>query len=71
LNLPWSRWHLTPELIQQQQLGIAPPAVPESARQIDLPHMLDLSVLLGYWNRLLYPLVEQEHTGKVIFAGGR
>jgi len=70
LNLPWSRWHLTPELIQQQQLGITPPAVPESARQIDLPHMLDLSVLLGYWNRLLYPLVEQEHTGKVIFAGG-
>jgi CRISPR-associated protein Cmr2 len=70
LNLPWSRWHLTPDLIQQQQLGIDPPTVPESPRQIDLPHMLDLSVLLSYWNRLLYPLVEQEHRGKVIFAGG-
>jgi hypothetical protein len=71
LKLPWSRWHPTPEAIADYHLGINPPTIPENTtRQLDLPHILDLSLLFGCWNQLLYPLTEQHHNGKVIFAGG-
>lgn len=71
LQLLWSRWHPTPDAIAQYNLGISAPAIPSnSARQIDLPHILDLSVLFGLWNQLLYALTEKHHNAKVIFAGG-
>jgi len=70
-KLPWSRWHPDAEQITAHQLSIDPPqAPPGQPRQLELPHMLDLSVLFGHWNQLLYPLVEAQHSGKVIFAGG-
>ncbi|MCS7226927.1 MAG: hypothetical protein NZ821_08055, partial [Gloeomargarita sp. SKYB31] len=69
-NLAWSRWHLDEAKIEQFGLGIPAPKVPPVPRRIELPHMLDLSVLFGYWNELLYALVEEHHLGKVIFAGG-
>jgi CRISPR-associated protein Cmr2 len=70
-KLAWSRWHPDNEQITTHQLGIAPPqAPPGQHRQLELPHMLDLSVLFSHWNQLLYPLVEEKHSGKVIFAGG-
>lgn len=71
LNLLWSRWHPSPERIAQYGLSIDPPNLPANAkRQLDLPHILDLSVLFGCWNQLLYPLAEEHHNAKVIFAGG-
>jgi hypothetical protein len=71
LKLQWSRWHPNPDAIAQHQLNIDPPSVPANAtRQLDLPHVLDLSVLFGCWNQLLYPLAERHHNAKVIFAGG-
>lgn len=70
-NLSWSRWHLDAEQIAARGLGIDPPqASPGQPRRLELPHMLDLSVLFDRWNQLLDPLVEQQHSGKVIFAGG-
>ncbi len=70
-NLPWQNWHPNPEVLTRWNLDLPPPAVPPvGSRQLDLPHMLDLSVLFGYWNRLLYPLVQEHHNGRVIFAGG-
>lgn len=70
-QLLWSQWHLTSQQIQQYQLDIDPPQVPaDTPRKIELPHCLDLSILFDYWNRLLYPLTEQHHPCKVIFAGG-
>ncbi|MBD2426215.1 type III-B CRISPR-associated protein Cas10/Cmr2 [Phormidium sp. FACHB-1136] len=70
-NLPWSRWHPDAEQIAARGLGIDPPqAPPGQPRRLELPHMLDLSVLFDRWNQLLDPLVEQQHSGKVIFAGG-
>ncbi len=68
--LSWGQWHLTPEIIQDYQLNIQPPAVPAIPRKLEIPHILDLSILFSYWNQLLYPLTEQHHDGKVIFAGG-
>jgi len=56
--------------IQSYGLGIQPPVIPPQPRQIELPHVLDLSVLFSYWNGVLYPLVEDHHLGRVIFAGG-
>lgn len=71
LKLLWSRWHPSSEIIAQHNLGIRPAVESaNSSRQIELPHMLDLSVLFGLWNKLLYPLTEEHHDGKVIFAGG-
>ncbi len=70
LKLLWSQWHLTPEIINQENLVTSQPNVPSQARKIDLPHMLDISVLFGLWNKLLYALTEKHHNGKVIFAGG-
>ena len=69
-NLLWQKWHPNPDRIQSYGLNVAPPDVPQRARKLELPHMIDLSVLLGHWNQLLYPLVEEKHAGKVIFAGG-
>jgi len=71
LKMPWSQWHPTADRITQYELGITPPIVPpNSSRKIELPHMLDLSVLFSLWNKLLYSLTEEHHHGKVIFAGG-
>lgn len=70
LKLPWSKWHLNSELITQHNLGIEAPSLPTQARQVELPHMLDLSVLFSLWNELLYCLTQEHHNGKVIFAGG-
>jgi CRISPR-associated protein Cmr2 len=71
LKLPWSNWHPSPDLIAQNNLSIQPKIEPTDApRQIELPHMLDLSILFSLWNQLLYPLTEEHHQGKVIFAGG-
>jgi hypothetical protein len=69
LSLPWSKWHPTQAMYKQYQLS-GSPCTATGARQIELPHMLDLSILFSDWNRLLYPLVEEHHQGKVIFAGG-
>lgn len=69
-QLDWSCWHLDAAKIEQFRLGIPTPQVPNAPRRIELPHMLDLSVLFSYWNQVLYPLVEAHHLGKVIFAGG-
>jgi CRISPR-associated protein Cmr2 len=69
LSLPWSKWHPTQEMYEQYQLS-GSPCTASGARQIELPHMLDLSILFSHWNELLYPLVEKHHQGKVIFAGG-
>ncbi len=69
-RLNWAQWHLDSDLIQQHQLNIQPPQVPNRFKKMDLPHILDLSVLFSYWNQLLYPLTEEHHDGKVIFAGG-
>jgi len=70
LKLLWSKWHLNSELITQHNLGIEAPNVLTQPRQVELPHMLDLSVLFSLWNELLYSLTEEHHDGKVIFAGG-
>lgn len=69
-NLSWQRWHPTPEQVQEYGIDSLPPQVPNQTRTIEIPHTLDLSILFGYWNKLLYPLVEEYHHGKVIFAGG-
>lgn len=70
-RLPWANWHPDSEKISNHQLGIAPPNIPNNQfRKLDIPHSLDLSVLFNYWNQLLYPLVEEHHEGRVIFAGG-
>jgi hypothetical protein len=69
-NLPWQSWHPTSDRIESYGLNVTAPTVPPRSRQIELPHMLDLSVLFGHWNALLYPLVEEKHASKVIFAGG-
>jgi CRISPR-associated protein Cmr2 len=69
LNLPWAKWHPNAQMYNQYQLT-GSPCQALGRRQIELPHMLDLSVLLGHWNKLLYPLVQEKHQGKVIFAGG-
>ena len=68
-NLPWKDWHPTSDRIQSYGLNVDPPT-PQGVRKLELPHMIDLSVLFGHWNQLLYPLVEEHHAGKVIFAGG-
>ncbi len=70
LKLLWSQWHLTPEIINQENLAVTQPEIPSDSRQIDLPHMLDISVLFGLWNKLLYAITEEHHNSKVIFAGG-
>ncbi|EAW36775.1 type III-B CRISPR-associated protein Cas10/Cmr2 [Lyngbya sp. PCC 8106] len=69
LELPWERWHPSPEAIAEYQLDIEPPN-PSGTRVVELPHMVDLSVLFSLWNRLLYKLTEDHHNGRVIFAGG-
>mgnify|MGYP006282422419 FL=1 len=69
-RLPWQKWHLSEEQIQVQNLDIEPPTVPNSSRRLDLPHLLDLSVLFRHWNQLLYHLSERVYNSKVIFAGG-
>jgi hypothetical protein len=69
-KLPWEKWHLSEEQIQTYGLDINPPQVPQQPRQLDLPHLLDLSVLFRYWNQLLYRLSETVYNSKVIFAGG-
>ncbi|MFB2833003.1 type III-B CRISPR-associated protein Cas10/Cmr2 [Floridanema evergladense] len=67
----WLKWHLDLEKITKYNLGISPPVNNNnSKRQIELPHILDLSVLFGLWNQLLYTFTEDYHHGKVIFAGG-
>lgn len=68
-NLLWQKWHPTQEIYDKYQLN-GSPCKATGARQIELPHMLDLSILFSHWNNLLYPLVEMHHQGKVIFAGG-
>jgi CRISPR-associated protein Cmr2 len=68
-NLPWAKWHPTQKMYEQYQLSGSPCSA-TGAREIELPHMLDLSILFSHWNELLYPLVEKYHQGKVIFAGG-
>jgi CRISPR-associated protein Cmr2 len=70
LKLLWSTWHLNAEQIAQYNLGIPIPNVPTQPRLLELPHILDLSVLFSLWNELLYSLTEEHHDGKVIFAGG-
>jgi hypothetical protein len=71
LKLLWSQWHPTPEISAKYELGMTPVIVPaNSPRKIELPHILDLSVLFSSWNKLLYSLTEKHHHGKVIFAGG-
>ncbi|MCL1474265.1 type III-B CRISPR-associated protein Cas10/Cmr2 [Argonema antarcticum] len=70
LRLLWSQWHPNSAMITQHNLGINPAIDPVQCRQMELPHILDLSVLFGLWNELLYPLTEEVHHGKVIFAGG-
>ena len=70
-QLSWRRWHPDRDLISRYGLSLEPPQLDEATpRQIELPHMLDLSVLFGKWNQLLYPLAETHHNAKVIFAGG-
>jgi hypothetical protein len=69
-QLAWERWHVDESKIEVYRLGIQPPLVPSQPRQIELPHVLDLSVLFSYWNEVLYPLVEDHHLGRVVFAGG-
>lgn len=69
-NLPWSKWHPDRTQIERYQLGIDPPDTGQNSRTIELPHMLDLSILFNLWSDHLYPLVERHHHGKVIFAGG-
>lgn len=69
-RLSWSRWHPDAATIEREGLDISPPDAGEEARQIELPHVLDISILLNYWSRLLYPLTQECHDGKVIFAGG-
>lgn len=70
-GLAWSQWHPTPEMIEEYQLELNPVNLsPQEYRQIELPHILDISILLNYWSRLLYPLTEEHHNSKVIFAGG-
>lgn len=69
-NLLWENWHLSPEKIEAYNLDIQPPQVPKENRKLDLPHLLDLSVLFRYWNQLLYHLSEKIYNSKVIFAGG-
>ena len=69
-KLPWEKWHLSEEQIQAYGLDVNPPQVPQQPRQLDLPHLLDLSVLFRYWNQLLYDLSERVYNSKVIFAGG-
>ncbi|MCT7992436.1 Cas10/Cmr2 second palm domain-containing protein [Laspinema olomoucense] len=69
--LRWLNWHPNTDIITKQKLKIAQPTDPKNLpKKIELPHMLDLSALFGHWNALLYRLTEQEHPGKVIFAGG-
>ncbi|MFP4414464.1 Cas10/Cmr2 second palm domain-containing protein [Coleofasciculus sp.] len=70
LKLPWSKWHPNAEQITHYNLGIQPPNVPNQDRQLELPHILDLSLLFSLWNELLYALTEVHHDSKVIFAGG-
>jgi CRISPR-associated protein Cmr2 len=70
LKLSWDKWLLDNQKIEDYHLAVNPPQIGSNFRQLELPHILDLSVLFNYWNRLLYPLVETEHNGKVIFAGG-
>jgi hypothetical protein len=71
LKLLWSKWHPTAETSAKYDLEITPLIVPaNSPREIELPHILDLSVLFSFWNQLLYSLTEKHHHGKVIFAGG-
>lgn len=70
-NLLWQKWHPTPQQIENYHLNLVPAQIPNHThRQLDLPHVLDLSVLFSHWNKLLYPLVEEQYPGKVIFAGG-
>jgi hypothetical protein len=69
-NLPWQKWHLSERKIQAHGLNIDPPQVPQQPRQLDLPHLLDLSVLFRYWNAMLHRLSEEVYNSKVIFAGG-
>ncbi|MFB6290709.1 MAG: type III-B CRISPR-associated protein Cas10/Cmr2 [Candidatus Bipolaricaulia bacterium] len=69
-NLPWQQWHPSQETIDQYHLNIEAPQVPKQPRQVELPHLLDLSVLFRYWNGLLYRLSEEQYNSKVIFAGG-
>ena len=69
-KLFWENWHLSPEIIATQGLETPPPQVPQESRKLDLPHLLDLSVLFRYWNHLLYHLSETVYNSKVIFAGG-
>lgn len=71
LKMPWQQWHPTEEIVTKYNLGITPSIVPaNSTRKVELPHILDLSVLFSLWNKLLYSLTEEHHHGKVIFAGG-
>ncbi|MDY7012420.1 MAG: type III-B CRISPR-associated protein Cas10/Cmr2 [Cyanobacteriota bacterium] len=70
LNLSWSKWHPTPEQITQYNLNLPAPEPSSQPRQLEIPHILDLSILFGQWNALLYPLTEDCHPGRVIFAGG-
>ena len=69
-KLLWENWHPNSDRIDTYNLNVAPPQFPQKLRRLELPHMLDLSVLFGHWNELLYPLVEEKHAGKVIFTGG-
>jgi hypothetical protein len=67
-NLNWQKWHPSAEIINEYNLSA--PRVPDQPRVLEIPHVLDISILLNHWSNLLYPLTEQEHNGKVIFAGG-
>ena len=69
-NLTWDKWHLSSARIEANDLAIEPPTVPQKPRTLELPHLLDLSVLFRYWNQLLYHLSERIYNSKVIFAGG-
>ncbi len=69
-NLPWSKWHLDLEKIKEFNLNMEYCRELEGSRQVDLPHLLDLSRLFSYWNTLLYRLSEENYDSKVIFAGG-
>lgn len=69
LALSWAKWHPNSEMAEV--LGVSYPEIPENTpRKIELPHILDLSVLFTSWNQLLYDLAQKHHNAKVIFAGG-
>ena len=69
LVLSWAKWHPNSEMAEV--LGVSYPEIPENTpRKIELPHILDLSVLFTSWNQLLYDLAQEYHNAKVIFAGG-